>query len=268
MNGLRAFAALLLIVAALCGGRAAAQTIEGLEGAAAKAIEAEIRRSDFGDFVVAEVFYGDLTGQGTQDALSLVRYSTGGNSMSLTTWIWRDTDVGYLLARVVPIEEFFGIEPRDVRFSPGRIEVTTTVLNPDDPRCCPTGEKTFVLSSENTAPAAPAVESQAPAGPAGRLDVAIHEQGGDGQMASCASSRVSGLKQGGYLTVRSGPGTTYRKLDELRNGETVYVFEMQGPWAGIVYRTQGVSCAATQTRPVPHDNTGWVHTDWLSDLAG
>jgi hypothetical protein len=186
--------------------------------------------------------------------------------------------LGYLLARVVPIEEFFGVSPRDVRFSPGRIEVTTSVLMPDDPRCCPSGEKTFVLSSENTAPAPPEVdsqapaapsgESQAPAGAAGRLDVAIHEEGGDGQMASCASSRVSGLKQGGYLTVRSGPGTTYRKLDELRNGETVYVFEMQGPWAGIVYRTQGVSCAATQTRPVPHDNTGWVHTDWLSDLAG
>ena len=102
------------------------------------------------------------------------------------------------------------------------------------------------------------------------LDVPVVEQGGDGQMATCASSAVAGLKAGGdgFLAVRSGPGTEYRKLDELRNGDVVLVYEIRGKWAGVAYRTTAANCAATRTRPVPHGHTGWVHTNWLTDVAG
>ncbi len=54
----------------------------------------------------------------------------------------------------------------------------------------------------------------------------------------------------------------------MRNGETVYVCEIRGKWAGVAYRTNGVTCAATETRPLLYENIGWVHTDWLTDLAG
>jgi Bacterial SH3 domain len=105
---------------------------------------------------------------------------------------------------------------------------------------------------------------------ANTLDVPIMEEGGDGQMANCASSMVTGLRAGGdgFLAVRSGPGSQYRKLDELRNGETVVIFQMRGEWAGVVYRTENVRCSSKTTRPVAYGNKGWVHKRWLKDVAG
>ena len=73
-------------------GQVAAQTIDGLHGDAAATIEAEIRRNDFGAPVMAHVFYGDLTGIGTEDAIAFLYHPSGGNSDVLTTWIWRDTE--------------------------------------------------------------------------------------------------------------------------------------------------------------------------------
>ena len=241
-------------------GQVAAQTIDGLHGDAAATIEAEIRRNDVGAPVMAHVFYGDMTGIGTEDAIAFLYHPSGGNSDVLITWIWRDTENGYELARAPSIEEVFGLDPRNVRFSPGRIEVTTTVMKPGDPRCCPSGEQTFNL---------PVDRATATAGEKD-LDVPITEEGGDGQMANCSSSTVYGLKADGdgFLGVRSGPGTQYRKIDELYNGDVVSVFEARGKWAGVVYRTEIVDCASTGTRPVPYENKGWVHTKWLKDLAG
>lgn len=103
-----------------------------------------------------------------------------------------------------------------------------------------------------------------------KLDVPIMEQAGDGQMANCASSIVAGLKAGGdgFLAVRSGPGAEYRKLDELHNGDVVFVFEMRGKWAGVAYRTETVSCSSTKARAITYEKKGWVHSNWLKDLAG
>lgn len=105
---------------------------------------------------------------------------------------------------------------------------------------------------------------------AAELDVPILEEGGDGQAANCASSIVGGLPRGrnGFLAVRSGPGTEYAKLAELQNGETVIVFQTSGEWAGIVYRTQNVTCSSKSTRPIEYERKGWVHTKWLKPLAG
>jgi len=241
-------------------GKPTAQTIEGLHGDAAAAIGAEIRKGDFGDPVEAHVFYGDLTGTDTNDAIAFLYHPSGGNSYVLTTWIWRHTESGYTLAKAPSIEEVFGFEPRGVKFSTGQIEVTTTVMNPGDPRCCPTGEKTFSLSVPGSTGVA--VESD--------LDVPILEHGGDGQMANCMSSMVSGLRidGDGFLAVRSGPGTRHRKIDELHNGDIVFVFETRGEWAGVVYRTSNVRCHSTITQPVKYDKKGWVHTNWLKPVAG
>lgn len=105
---------------------------------------------------------------------------------------------------------------------------------------------------------------------ANTLDVPIMEEGGDGQMANCASSAVAGLKPGAdsFLAVRAGPGGEYRKLAELRNGDVVVIFEVRGDWAGVVYRTPNVRCSSKATRPVTYDNKGWVHRRWLKDVAG
>ncbi|WP_191090062.1 SH3 domain-containing protein [Histidinibacterium aquaticum] len=78
----------------------------------------------------------------------------------------------------------------------------------------------------------------------------------DGQAAGCAGSVVAGLDPGGdgFLAVRSGPGSSYRKLDELVNGDMVRTCARSGPWWGVYYG---------QPRRV-----GWVHGNWLVDGAG
>jgi hypothetical protein len=37
------------------------------------------------------------------------------------------------------LRDAYGVEPRDVRLLPDRIELTTTMPKPEDPRCSPTG---------------------------------------------------------------------------------------------------------------------------------
>lgn len=51
-----------------------------------------------------------------------------------------DIAVGYYRGGtfVGPVRELYGQEPRDPRFLPDRIEMTTTMPGPNDPRCCPT----------------------------------------------------------------------------------------------------------------------------------
>jgi hypothetical protein len=107
-------------------------------------------------------------------------------------------------------------------------------------------------------------------GTANQLDVPVIEQGGDGQVANCGSSMVSGLKatEDGFLAVRSGPGSQYRQLDQLHNGDVVTDFEHRGEWVGIVYGTPDVHCSSTKTQPVPYDRKGWVHQKWLKWIAG
>lgn len=95
--------------------------------------------------------------------------------------------------RTASVAEVFGIDPRDVRFSAGRIEVTMTVPNAGDPRCCPTGKRRFTLSLDGN------VQSDVGSVKSGKrheLDVPVLEQGGDGQAANCLSSMVKGLKSG------------------------------------------------------------------------
>jgi len=79
----------------------------------------------------------------------------------------------------------------------------------------------------------------------------------DTQAAGCASSTVSGLDPSGdnFLAVRSGPGSQYRKLDELHTGDVVRTCDRQGDWIGIYY-------------PNLNGRSGWVHGSYLTDLAG
>ena len=88
-----------------------------------------------------------------------------------------------------------------------------------------------------------------------QLDVAIVADCVPGQAACYATSRVAGLKSGGdgFLAVRTGPGSDFRKIDELYNGDVVEVIEFAGKWRGVRYRD---------------GRLGWVHSNWLRDLAG
>lgn len=88
------------------------------------------------------------------------------------------------------------------------------------------------------------------------LDVPFVVDGGDGQAAWCATSIVTGLDPAGdgFLAVRSGPGSQYRKIDEIYNGDIVSTCDARGAWVAIVYG--------------PSKRKGWVHGRWLQDRAG
>ncbi len=117
------------------------------------------------------------------------------------------------------------------------------------------------------APIALAAAILAAPAPAQQLDVPVSAPGGDGQAADCASSTVSGLDPNGdgFLSVRTGPGTGYRKIDELHEGDVVVVCDGQGAWAGVFYTGSNAGTGFVDEHP---PRAGWVHTNWLRDLAG
>ncbi|MEL6550630.1 MAG: SH3 domain-containing protein [Pseudomonadota bacterium] len=87
------------------------------------------------------------------------------------------------------------------------------------------------------------------------LDVPIIKNCVDSQAACYPTSTVTGLRADGdgFLSVRTGPGSDFRKIGELVNGDVVAVISSQGRWRGVELR----------------DKTfGWVHGNWLTDLAG
>jgi hypothetical protein len=114
---------------------------------------------------------------------------------------------------------------------------------------------------------------------ANKLDVPIIEHGEwDGVpdseiqdiLPTCGLDRVTGLDPHGegFLAVRSGPGSQYRKLAELHNGDDVLVFDQKDKWYGVVYGdTSFIDCISPRTRPIPYPNKGWVHSNWLKHIA-
>lgn len=104
-----------------------------------------------------------------------------------------------------------------------------------------------------------------------QLEIPIIERT-DGDLDTCSFAQVEGLKKGGdgFLAVRSGPSTSYDQLDELKNGDKVWVFDTKGNWVGIVYGNDNISCSPiAEDRPVKaRGKKGWVHQNWVQLLAG
>jgi hypothetical protein len=93
--------------------------------------------------------------------------------------------------------------------------------------------------------------------------------------ASCASGVVTGLdpRGDGFLAVKSGPHLKFSKIDQLFNGQDVYLCESRGDWLGIVYPVEercGVgskSWSVTDSYSGPC-SSGWVHKAWIKATAG
>jgi hypothetical protein len=95
------------------------------------------------------------------------------------------------------------------------------------------------------------------------------------QEASCASGVVTGLdpRGDGFLAVKSGPHLKFSKIDQLFNGQDVYLCESRGDWIGIVYPVDercGVgskSWSVTDSYSGPC-SSGWVYKAWIKATAG
>lgn len=103
------------------------------------------------------------------------------------------------------------------------------------------------------------------------LDVPVIEHA-DEDLDTCSYGQVSGLKADGdgFLAVRSGPGSGFTKLDELKNHDKIWLYDHQGDWFGIVYDTDHPDCSPIDAdREVKTDGKkGWVHKNWIALIAG
>ncbi|MFS4582472.1 SH3 domain-containing protein [Phaeobacter sp. C3_T13_0] len=95
----------------------------------------------------------------------------------------------------------------------------------------------------------------------------------DADLDTCGLGAVSGLDPDGdgFLSVRTGPGTEYARLAKLANGDRVWIFDTVGEWHGVIYGAEAVDCSPiTETRVLNRDgaNHGWIHSNWLTPLAG
>ena len=131
------------MIVLLLDGPVRAQQIEGLQGEAAKTIATEIRAEGLSSPVEAHVFYGDLSGQGTNDALVLLYHPSAGNSDELTKWLFWKEDDGYRRVTSSALDKVVGYMPRNAQLTPGRVNITLTTMRPNDPRCCPSGETNY-----------------------------------------------------------------------------------------------------------------------------
>ncbi|MEO8161020.1 MAG: SH3 domain-containing protein [Arenimonas sp.] len=96
--------------------------------------------------------------------------------------------------------------------------------------------------------------------------------GGEGKGGACPlQGSVSGLGRGSTLTVRSGPGTGFARLDRLASGTRVFLCDRAGDagWVGIVYSNDGrADCGLSAPIAKPRAyagacRAGWVRSSYL-----
>ncbi|WP_274630827.1 hypothetical protein [Arvimicrobium flavum] len=90
-------------------------------------------------------FYGDFTGDGGEDAVVFVYSDIAGaaGNFDLKVALFAGADGAYRFLGYA--SEVYGVEPRDAAFSKGLVEITTTMPQPGDPRCCPTGSQRYAI---------------------------------------------------------------------------------------------------------------------------
>lgn len=107
-----------------------------------------------------------------------------------------------------------------------------------------------------------------------KLAVPIYEYGSIGDLPTCATGIVVGLKDDGdgFLAVRTGPGTQFNKIDEIKNGDLVTVYDARDGWFGVMYGGKSGDCSFTGAgakRTVNYPgNKGWIHRNWLENFSG
>ena len=103
------------------------------------------------------------------------------------------------------------------------------------------------------------------------LDVEIIERA-DADFDTCSLGQVTGLKVNGdgFLAVRSGPSSKFQKIDELYNGNKVWLFEERKGWYGVVYGVDELSCSPIKkSRPLrKKGKKGWIYGKFVKVIAG
>jgi hypothetical protein len=97
--------------------------------------------------------------------------------------------------------------------------------------------------------------------------------GGEPDLDACDSiGMVAGLDPygDGFLAVRDGPSSEYRKIDELHNGDQVILCDQRGDWYGVVYSRSSRDCGVSSpiSRRIAYSGpcqSGWVFEKYIVD---
>jgi hypothetical protein len=100
--------------------------------------------------------------------------------------------------------------------------------------------------------------------------------GGDATLDACSSlGRVSGLKdvKGNFLALRSFPGTDGALLQELPNGQDLWLCDQADGWFGVIVPDATLDCGNTSpiTDKAPYSGpctSGWVYGKFVELEAG
>jgi uncharacterized protein YgiM (DUF1202 family) len=89
----------------------------------------------------------------------------------------------------------------------------------------------------------------------------------------CNYARVKQPQSSSYLNVRSGPGTQFRKLDQLPTGTVVYVCDEQGDWVNIFYGKADTPCGVVlrqglNAKKAQDCKSGWANRKWIEIISG
>ena len=89
----------------------------------------------------------------------------------------------------------------------------------------------------------------------------------------CGFAKVNHLQEGSYLSVRSGPGSQFSKIDSLEAGTSVYVCDEHREWLRIFYGGKDTPCGSESpggldARKAATCKSGWVNRKWIDVLSG
>ncbi len=108
-----------------------------------------------------------------------------------------------------------------------------------------------------------------------KLDVPIVV--GGTQLDACGSiAEVKGLDPAGdnFLSVRSGPGATYREIDRLKTKDLIIICGGKGIWYAAIYPWSNKSDCNVGTpwpKRAPYTGpckSGWIHSKFVEIIAG
>jgi len=155
----RVILACAAILALMAASSAGAQEIQG-------PARAEIQRYLAGkgiaaNLLAAHVFYGDFTGDGADDALAVIYSHIEGSASGFDITVATFRNEGGRFVHHRDHADVFGTSPRNVRFSAGRIELTTAMPRPGDARCCPTGQRRWTIATGGANAGAPSPAASA-----------------------------------------------------------------------------------------------------------
>ena len=81
------------------------------------------------------------------------------------------------------------------------------------------------------------------------------------------------LQQGSYVTIRSGAGAQFKKIDRLHAGREVYICDERGDWFKIFYSDSNGPCGSTSSNGLDVQKakgcqSGWVEKKWIDVISG